>query len=157
MKLYLVQHGDAVPKDENPERPLSDKGRTDVQRMASFLARGGTRVARVVHSGKVRARDTGTLLSQVLGPNGVVEEAAGGLDPDDSPELLVDAIAGWTEDVMLVGHMPAMGKLISHLVAGNEDAEAVALVPGTVVCLEKAEDGWTWAVNWMVRPELLGS
>ena len=154
MKLYLVQHGDAVPKDENPERPLSDRGRTDVQRMASFLARGGVRVARVVHSGKVRARDTGALLSQVLGPAGVVEEAAVGLGPDDSPERLAEAIAGWTEDVMVVGHMPAMGKLVSHLAAGNENVGAVALVPGTVVCLEKAGDDW--AVNWMVRPELLG-
>ena len=26
MKLYLVQHGEAVSKAENPERPLSEQG-----------------------------------------------------------------------------------------------------------------------------------
>ena len=30
MHIYLVQHGAAVPKDENPERPLSGQGREGV-------------------------------------------------------------------------------------------------------------------------------
>ena len=34
MKLYLVQHAAAMPKDENPERPLSPAGREDVQKIA---------------------------------------------------------------------------------------------------------------------------
>ena len=46
MHLYLVQHGLAQPKDENPERPLSDRGRTDVGRMASFLARTRPAISR---------------------------------------------------------------------------------------------------------------
>ncbi len=49
MKLYLVQHAEAVPAEDNPDRPLSDKGRTDVQRVASFLARS-VRVGRIIHS-----------------------------------------------------------------------------------------------------------
>ena len=28
MKLYLVQHAEAVPAEDNPDRPLSDNGRT---------------------------------------------------------------------------------------------------------------------------------
>ena len=75
MKLYLVQHAEAVPAEDDPDRPLSDKGRTDVQRVASFLARS-VRVGRIVHSPKMRARDTAVLLAQALGPGGVVEEAA---------------------------------------------------------------------------------
>jgi len=26
MRLYIVQHGDSVPKDIDPDRPLSDRG-----------------------------------------------------------------------------------------------------------------------------------
>ena len=74
MRVYLVQHAEAVPAEDNPDRPLSDKGRTDVQRVASFLARS-VRVGRIIHSPKMRARDTAVLLAQVLGPGGVVEEA----------------------------------------------------------------------------------
>ncbi len=66
---------------------------------------------------------------------------------------------------MVVGHLPFMGRLVSHLVAGSEDADVVAFQPGTVACLERAdgedaedgEDGeGDWAVAWMVWPGLLG-
>ena len=154
MRVYLVQHGEAVPADENPDRPLSDKGRTDVQRVASFLARS-VRVGRIIHSPKMRARDTAVLLAQALGPGGLVEEAASGLAPNDSVEVAADLIAGWPEDTMMVGHLPFMDRLASRLVAGSEEANVAAFQPGTVVCLESA-DGGGWALAWMVRPELLG-
>ncbi len=60
---------------------------------------------------------------------------------------------------MVVGHLPFMGRLVSHLVAGSEKANVAAFQPGTVACLERAggdEDGGGWALAWMVRPELLG-
>ena len=44
MKLYLVQHGQAVSKEEDPERPLSEQGREDVRRVATRLGEAGVRV-----------------------------------------------------------------------------------------------------------------
>ncbi len=57
MQLILVQHGDAVAETINPARPLTERGREDIEQLAAFLAKNGVRVARVVHSGKLRARD----------------------------------------------------------------------------------------------------
>ncbi len=155
MRVYLVQHADAVPAEDNADRPLSDNGRTDVQRVASFLARS-VRVGRIIHSPKTRARDPAVLLAQVLGPGGVVEEAPSGLAPNDATDALAGAIAGWSEDAIVVGHLPFMGRLASRLVAGSEEANVAAFQPGTVVCLERADDDGGWALAWMVRPELLG-
>lgn len=155
MTLYLVQHGDALAKAEAPERPLSDKGRADAERMALFLARSGVKAARVIHSGKARARDTAMLLSQVIGPGGVVEEIDAGLSPNDPTDNLKALAGNWSEDVMVVGHLPFMGRMVSHLVAGSPDADTVAFEPGSVVSLDKDEDG-NWTINWMVRPGLLG-
>ncbi len=155
MALYLAQHGEALSKADNPERPLSDKGRDDAERMASFLARSGVRVDRVYHSGKARARDTAMLLSQTLGPGGVVEEISPGLAPNDATDNLHTLAERWDDDVMVVGHLPFMGRMVSHLVGGSPDSETVSFEPGTVVSLEKNEDG-AWAINWMVRPSLLG-
>jgi phosphohistidine phosphatase len=157
MRVYLVQHGAAVPKDEDPERPLSASGREDVKRMASFLARSRVSVARVIHSGKRRAMETALLLSGVLGPGSVVEEAADCLQPDDPTDRLAEAIEKWTEDILVVGHMPFMGRMVARLVAGDEDEPVVNFKPGTVVCLERGENGSGWAIAWVVRPELLGS
>ena len=121
MHIYLVQHGAAVPKDENPEKPLSDSGRDDIKKMASFLARSHVSAARVIHSGKLRALETALLLAEVLGPGNVVEEIESGLAPNDSTDALFAAIDGWTEDTIIVGHLPFMSKMVSRLVTGNED------------------------------------
>ena len=38
MRLLLVQHGEAVPEQVEPARPLSARGAADVARIAEFLA-----------------------------------------------------------------------------------------------------------------------
>ena len=53
IRLYLMQHGEAVPDAENPERPLTPRGREDVARLAAFLADAKVGIARLVHSGKL--------------------------------------------------------------------------------------------------------
>ncbi|HBT41126.1 MAG TPA: phosphohistidine phosphatase SixA, partial [Rhodospirillaceae bacterium] len=68
MRLYLVRHGLALTKDENPDRPLSAQGQKDVKRMASFLGRAGVRMPRVIHSEILRAQQTAMHLSAVIGP-----------------------------------------------------------------------------------------
>jgi phosphohistidine phosphatase len=76
-----------------------------------------------------------------------------GLSPNDPVEPAARTITDWTSDVMLVGHLPSMGKLVAHLVAGDERKPVAAFVPGTVVCLQQDEAGG-WVIGWMVRPEL---
>jgi phosphohistidine phosphatase len=152
MRLYLVQHGDAVSEQSDPERPLSAAGRREVEAVARLLAGAGVHVARVVHSGKLRAQQTAELLAAVLAP-GMVPETMTGLNPNDPIEPVARTIAEWTSDVMLVGHLPFMGKLVARLVAGDERKSVAAFVPGTVVCLQQDEAGY-WVISWMVRPEL---
>ena len=152
MRLYLVQHGDAVPEQLDPERPLSATGRREVEAVARLLANKRMRSARVAHSGKLRAQQTAELLAAALAP-GIALEVMRGLHPNDPVEPVARRIADWTSDVMLVGHLPFMVKLVARLVAGHECKPVAAFVPGTVVCLEQGETGH-WAITWMVRPEL---
>ena len=56
MKLYLVQHGEACAKEVDAERPLTDQGKRDIDRLAAFLKQAGIQVSRVIHSGKLRAK-----------------------------------------------------------------------------------------------------
>jgi len=63
MRLYLVQHGKAKSKDEDPDRPLTDQGRNDIKKVAVFLAENaGLKVTSIYHSGKTRARQTAEVL-----------------------------------------------------------------------------------------------
>jgi phosphohistidine phosphatase len=153
MRLYLVQHGDALPKKVDPERPLSERGRSDVEQLAAFIGRVGIRVARVAHSGKTRARQTAELLAATVTSSGEIE-ARGGMDPLDPTDALAKEAQTWNEDVMLVGHLPFMGKLVARLIGQGEDSDVVAFQPGSGVCLERKEEGG-WALVWMIRPDLL--
>jgi phosphohistidine phosphatase len=155
MRLYLVQHGDALSKDIDPDRPLSDKGRADVGNVAQLMARAGAGASQLFHSVKTRARQTAEIISAELSCECAVSQREG-LKAMDPVEQWVSVASDFEGDTMLVGHMPFMGKLACRLIGLDESAEALAFVPGTVLCLEK-DDGPSWQVVWMIRPSLSAS
>jgi len=153
MKLYLVQHGAALAKEVDPARPLSESGRQDVQAMAEFLKGAGIRVERVWHSGKLRAEQTAHLLVKAVLPRGRIEKV-GGIGPNDDVAGLVSDADVWEQDILVVGHLPFLSRLVARLVAGDPQLELVQFLPGSVVCLERCEID-RWMLLWMVRPDLL--
>lgn len=155
MKLYLTQHGLAVAKDVDPERPLSEQGRRDVRRLADFLANAGVRVEQVLHSGKTRAQQTAAILADSLSPTAQPQTQAG-ISPNDPAEPLVAEIMAWSADTLLVGHLPFLGRLAALLLAGDANRPTLAFAPGSMACLERDHDG-RWSLCWMIRPELLPS
>ena len=152
MKVYLVQHGQALPKSDNAERPLSNVGHGEVGEIAEFLT-GHMTVSRVVHSGKRRAHQTAVILTALIAGEFPVEEMAG-LGPNDPVEDFAKKLVEWDEDVLVVGHLPFMEKLASYLITGSAKVSVISFTPGSVVCLELSEDS-IWQLQWMVRPELI--
>ena len=153
MRLYLVQHGAALAKEIDPQRPLSEAGREDVRALAGFLKDAGVRVERVWHSGKARAEQTAQLLARSLLPRGKIEQV-GGIGPEDDVAGFVSDADVWEHDTLVVGHLPFMSRLAARLVAGDAEREILAFQPGSLVCLERRElDRWT--VLWMLRPDIL--
>jgi phosphohistidine phosphatase len=152
MRLYLVQHGAAVPEAEAPARPLSAKGREDVARTARVLARSVS-VGAIRHSGKLRARETAELIARsVNAAEGVIE--AKGLAPNDPAASTAAELANAPHDLMLVGHLPHLAGVASLLVAGRESPPAVDMHMGGVVCLERNPQG-SWRVVYALPPEML--
>jgi phosphohistidine phosphatase len=152
MKLYLMQHGDAVSKDVDPERPLSETGSKDVERLATFLSKTAFKPARIIHSGKTRARQTAELLAAQTAQDAKLE-ASSGLGPKDEIKPVAKLARDWTEDTLIVGHLPFMGRMVAQLVSGDADNEIVAYLPGSMVCVERADSDWR--IAWMIRPELV--
>ncbi len=154
MRLYLVQHGEALSEDVDPARPLSAAGEADGRAMATFLAGNAVAFGQIVHSGKLRARQTAELLAGAVAPPPPVAERSG-LNPNDPPETLAAEFGALPDDTMLVGHLPFMSRLVSLLVCGRAEQSVVAFRPGSVVCLEPTDAGG-WSVAWAMRPEVLG-
>lgn len=154
MKLYLVQHGDAKPKSEDPDRPLTEEGRRDVTRVATFARRADVQVAQIRHSGKRRAEETAAILAEHLAPIGGVV-ALPGLGPRDDADWIAELLSRETEPLMLVGHLPFMDRLSGLLVAGSQERAVVTFQKGGIVCLQRDPRTWTWTVCWMVTPGLI--
>ena len=82
MNLYLMQHGLATSAEENPDRPLSDLGRSEIETVARWLRDTGVRVGAIKHSGKTRAQQSAELLARI-GIPGCAPEVHPGLAPKD--------------------------------------------------------------------------
>lgn len=154
MRLYLVQHAQALTKEQDPERALSTAGRADAERVAAALAGAGVGLWRIRHSGKTRARQTAEIMAAALAVEDGVEVMAG-LAPNDAVTGVVPDLAGWEGDVMLVGHMPFVARLAAYLLGGDEEQGPVlAFEPGSVACLERTAPAG-WQLVWMLAPALL--
>jgi phosphohistidine phosphatase len=158
MLLYLVQHAEAKKEEEDRSRPLSEKGKREIERMALHLSKLNLLVSRIVHSTKLRAKQTAEALSKGVKPSKEVAESDG-LSPMDDPVVWAERLKYMTdsanEDIMLVGHLPHLGRLASLLLAGDPERNVVSFRMAGVVCLERGEKG-TWSLKWMITPDVLG-
>jgi len=152
MHLYLVRHGEARPEEEDPERPLTDRGRRDVAAVAALATRyAGIEVDRVLHSGKTRARETAEIVAQRLERAGTLEQAED-LDPNADPAVWARRLRKEEGSVMLVGHSPHLPSLASLLLETDPEREIVAFPKAALVHLERKKEGWR--VRWAITPEL---
>jgi phosphohistidine phosphatase len=152
MKLYLMQHGEAMSKAENPERPLNEQGRKNATRVANFLAQAGIRIHQIRHSGKRRAKDTATIVAKHVQTQSSVV-AVDDINPNDDVRPVAEGLQSETNDVMLIGHLPFLSRLAGFLLTGDPERAVIQFKNAGVVCLERQEENW--AVAWIVIPEIL--
>ena len=151
MKLYLVRHGEAKSEKEDPDRSLTDRGAAEIQAVAESAKRAGLIPAQMFHSGKRRAQQTADILAEALR---CPWEAAAGLKPNDDVRPWIDRITKDNNDLMLVGHLPFMQKLVMRLLSGSEEIPLVAFHYGAIICLGPTP-GKFWVIHWILHPDLI--
>jgi len=153
MQLYLVRHGEAKSKSEDPRRGLTDEGMRAVRRVAGFVSLLGIQAEVIWHSTKSRAEQTARIFaSAVEDSQGLVERKD--LGPNDPVGGIKEELEQGNRDVMIVGHLPFLAKLAGALVTGDENQDVIELEVGGIACLNRREDG-IWRVRWLAMPELL--
>jgi len=152
MELYLVQHGEAKAKEEDPNRSLTDVGRLNVERVARHAAQIGLQPCQIYNSGKLRAEQTAEILAQALDPPDGIHSLEG-LAPNDDPEIARKAVESAAGPFMLVGHLPHLSRLASLLLTGDSAREVIAFRNGGIVALVQDEGGWH--LKWCLVPQIL--
>ena len=156
MLLHLIRHAHAGDPEswDGPDaaRPLSEKGRSQAERLGRYLADIGFRTDAIVTSPKLRALQTAEIVAAHLGVD-VVEDhrLAGALDLDTVAAILKDADD--TERPVLVGHDPDFSELVSVL----SDAVNAPMRKGALARIEidgPLEPGGG-TLRWMIPPDAL--
>ena len=138
MFVYLAHHGDAEHPGVDPQRPLSRRGRDQVDTLSSRAAAREVRPEVIWHSGKLRARQTADAYWRACNPLAEFS-ATRWMQPDDPPHL-ADLLQVETRDVMLVGHMPHLDRLLGRLLDDGPRAGSFPL--NGLVAVERASTGW---------------
>jgi phosphohistidine phosphatase len=151
MALYLVQHGKNEPKSVDPQKGLSPEGRQEVARIGEVAAGYGVRVDRIVHSGMRRAAQTAEILAQYLKPSRGAAFMEG-IKPLDDVVPVADGFA-WDVNIMIVGHLPFLERLVSHLILGS-DRPVFRLQNGGILCLERETETGAVVILWSLMPNI---
>jgi len=122
MKLYLMQHAFAYSSEVDQERPLSPAGIDQAKAAAKGIKRLGLTFDLIVTSPKRRAHQTAALIAEgVRFPHSDILTTEAVL-PQSQPQELLELlrIELPQSNVLVVGHMPQLGRLSAQLLQGGE-------------------------------------
>ncbi|MCB2146630.1 MAG: phosphohistidine phosphatase SixA [Deltaproteobacteria bacterium] len=152
MALYVVQHGKSLTKTEDPEKGLSADGKLDTERMAAVASGYRVKVSRIVHSGKKRARETAEIMASVLSPaNGL--EPRSGMNPLDDVGIFAGSL-DLDSNMMLVGHLPFLERLVGLLVCGDPDQTVFKLQNSGILCIDRVPEVKNPVIRWALMPSV---
>lgn len=152
MALYLVQHGKSLSKAEDPEKGLSVDGKQETERIAGVAKGYRVKVSRIHHSGKKRARETAEILASMLAPANQLEPCDG-MNPLDDVHAFADRLE-LDQNIMLVGHLPFLERLIGLLVCGNSDQTVFKLQNSGILCLDRVGQVKNPVIRWALMPSV---
>ena len=150
-RVYLAQHGMAVDKAVDPERPLSEQGIAQTQAIAEQLQRANIKVTRIFHSGKLRARQTAEIFASIL----TVDKLGSteGFSPNDDVSQTPSQLT--FDDALYIGHLPHLDKLVSLLVSGDEASGVLMFQNSAIVCLENDTSKDNYSIQWYLSNNLI--
>jgi phosphohistidine phosphatase len=129
--IHLFRHGIAVDLQDpscptDPERPLTEKGRSKTKAAAQGIASLDLVPELLVVSPYTRARQTAEIVLTTLGCSDVETLVEDALVPMANPEILSRRLrehVGGAErppTILCVGHAPNLDRLLAHLVGADE-------------------------------------
>ena len=161
MDIFLLRHGLAIERgtpgfEDDALRPLTPKGRKQLVKVAMAMRAVKMRFHAVWTSPLVRARETAELVVGGLKPIPLVT-LADELKPGAGVEALVKRLSVQTppmEKILLVGHEPDLGYLISLWTTGAHNP-AFALKKGALAKLEveNLSAGACARLSWLLTPK----
>ena len=116
MKLYLIRHGAAeAGSTDDINRNLTTRGENQALGAAKWLAKNIKGPVSLWVSPYLRTRQTAAPIAKALGIEFVEHKC---LQPEMTPQKVVDELCHEEKNIILVTHLPLVGRLASLLTEG---------------------------------------
>lgn len=124
MEIYLMQHGPARPKEQDPEEGLSPEGEARIHASGQALKKIGVNFDVILSSPKKRSKQTAAILAEEVGvpAEKIIEtEKVKAMTP---PEETVQALSELAEGkrILIAGHLPSVAEVASFLLTEGSKA-----------------------------------
>ena len=155
VRIHLLRHADAGDPEAwsgpDAERPLSAKGRSQSERLGTFLASVSFKPDQIVSSPRVRAAQTAEIVAEHLGMKVRVDDRLGEALGIGELEALIADLG--VARPLFVGHDPDFTMLVEALC----DASGVDMKKGALARVDAPRPLAAGAgqLRWLVPPDLL--
>lgn len=152
MKLYLIRHGEYIDADKDPQKSLSNFGKSEIQKIANYLKSKNATPTEIWHSNKKRSIQSAEIFSQTLNIKNSIEKR--GVAPLDNAAHIIPNIEALDTNILLTGHLPSLSNIASTLLSGRPNTHTFPLKTAQCLCLEKDTNG-IWQLLWDISPQQL--
>lgn len=157
MEVYLVRHGAALTKEDDPERHLNKDGLDQCHLSGRALRILDIKLDLVISSPKARARQTAEIIAEEVGYARDEIKTTESLNPTASPKDTISYLNNFTDKdkIMLAGHLPLLGNLASELL--SKDSQISFYFEAVAVCRIDVDQPFshTGDFRWFLTPEQL--
>lgn len=163
MNIFILRHGIAVERgtkgfENDSERPLTAKGKRQLRKSATAMRKMKLRFDLILSSPYERAKRTAEIVVEELKLKKRLK-FSDSLKYENDPAMVIGEIAVLKpvpKDLLLVGHEPYLGRLISWLTSGEEEV-AIDFKKGGLCKLEvdKLHPGKCARLVWLLTPKLM--
>jgi phosphohistidine phosphatase len=159
-RLFLVRHGiaeDVSKSGRDADRELTAEGRHKTRRAARGLRALGVQPTALLASPLVRARETAEIIAGSLGCEPETWKAlACGIDHERVTREIDGRFPGGS--IVLVGHEPDLGELLSFWLTGSIEGFATHFRKGAVACVSGAQlpPQRRAVLEWLLTADQLG-
>ena len=157
MEIYLMQHGSALPKEQDPDEGLSPSGEERIRVSGKALKKMGISLDVILSSPKKRSKQTASIVAKEVGfpPEKIIEtEKVKAMTP---PEETIKALAEYAgnQRILIAGHLPSVAEIASFLL--TEGSKATIEFERGGCCRIDVEDLPTHSghLRWYLTPDQL--
>ena len=129
MILYIFRHGEAETKAESPTktdegRRMTTEGKEQIRKVCALAKQIKMEPNVLLSSPLTRAKETAEIAKTILNPKAELKITES-LSPEGEPEEVYSALSEFkrADSVVLVTHIPILGKLIFSLLGGHINLE----------------------------------